>query len=78
MSEQIVQEIRLKWNYRILVICMILMFAGTILPTILPKYGIDLMASVIIGAIVSVAGNLVLIYATKSKLVTTEIIYKLG
>ena len=73
-----VQEIKLKWKYRILAISMFLMFSGAMCPTILPKYGIDLIVSVIIGAIVSIVGNLVLIYVTESKLVTTAIIEKLG
>ena len=51
-----IQEIKLKWKYRILAISMLLMFSGAICPTILPKYGIALIVSVIIGAIVSI-GN---------------------
>ena len=73
-----IQEIKLKWKYRILAISMLLMFSGVMCPTILPKYGIALIVSVIIGAIVSIVGNFVLIYVTESKLVTTAIIEKLG
>jgi len=74
-----IKEIKLKMKYHILAISTLLMFSGAICPTILlPKYGIDLIVSVIIGAIVSIVGNFVLIYVTESKLVTTEIIYRLS
>lgn len=73
-----VKEVKLKWNHPYLSLSMILMFIGATFPTILPKFlEIDLIVSVVIGAIVSIVGNLAFIYATKSKLITTEIIYRL-
>lgn len=78
MMKQKIQEIKLKWDYRILAISMFLMFCRAICPTILPKYGINSIASVITGAIVSIVGNLVLFHVTESKLVTTGYIERLG
>ena len=78
MEGKRIQKIKLKWDYRILAISTTLMFIGAIFPTILPKHGIDSIVSVIFGATVSILGNLVLIYVTESKLVTTGTIHKLS
>jgi len=62
--------LRAELNIPVIIVSVILMFFGIVIPPILIEYrGIDLLVAILLGALVSIVGNLVLLYGQRNKLV---------
>ena len=72
----VTEDINLKseFNIPIVIISIVLMFIGTIVSSALPQYKIlDFLPSVFLGALISIVGNMILLYGQKDKLIKTKI-----
>jgi len=62
--------LRAELNIAIILVSVLLMFLGTIIPPILMEYyELDLLLAISMGALVSIVGNLVLLYGLRNRLV---------
>ena len=62
--------LKAQLNIPVILISGVLMFIGSVIPTILIEYNtVNLCLAIVIGAVVSIGGNLILLYGLRNKLV---------